>query len=368
MGKIRLATIRLDKGCAVVSYAGMRSKGIFLAEKVRRVLLRETHGMKRTRRAWMLVPAVASLLVAGCTSGLQKHATALAGATAPVVDGAEKAYQDANAIHDLRVDYDAAVEFDQKDPVYNPRKIKPLLSEKDMDTRLAVLKALQLYVKDVVAVTNGTESKELDEASSSMGSSLAAVGNTFLPAGSSSSTAQITTDGTTVTKTTTVAADAISDGEKNGISAAVNALGQYLGSRKVKKELPPLIIKMDPQIEQLCKFIESDVDVLKSQETIDYNFMINQQTLFLEQNKSMAVEARRALIMQLPGIVRKEQAADEELDGLKAATSKLFMTHHALAAEAQGNNPESLTMKVGELGTAGENLGKFYASLSSDKK
>ena len=164
-----------------------------------------------------------------------------------------------------------------------------------------------------------------------------------------------------------MAADAISDGEKNGISAAVNALGQYLGSRKVKKELPPLIEKMDPQIKTLCEFIEKDVDTLKSQETIDYNFMINQQTLFLEQNKSMAVEARRVLIMQLPEIVRKEQAADDELDALKAATSKLFMTHHALAAEAQGNNPESLTMKVGELGTAGENLGKFYASLSSGK-
>lgn len=352
----------------MVSYAGMRSKGIFLAEKVRRVLLRETHGMKHVRRAWMLAPAVVCLLAVGCTSGLQKHATALSGATAPVVDGAEKAYQDANAIHDLRVDYDAAVEFDQKEPVYNPRKIKPLLSGKDMDARLAVLKALQLYVKDVVAVTNGTESKDLDDASKSMGDSLAGLGNTFLPEGSSSSTEQVTVNGgQPITKTTTVAADAISDGEKHGIAVAVNALGQYLGSRKVKKELPPLIEKMDPQIEQLCKFIESDVDVLKSQETIDYNFMINQQTLFLEQNKTMAVEARRVLIMQLPEIVRKEQAADEELDALKAATSNLFMTHHALAAEAQGNNPESLTMKVGELGTAGENLGKFYASLSSGK-
>jgi hypothetical protein len=284
-----------------------------------------------------------------------------------VVDAAEHAYKDANAIHDLRVNYDAAVEFDKTDKVYNPRDIHPLLSEKAIDVRLAMLKALQLYVKNVAALTNGTESKELDEASSSLGGSIAGLGNLFLPPGSSSSSETVTeTSGgvtTTTAETVTTPTNAISSGSQNGISVAINALGQYLGSRKVKKELPGIIIKMDPQIEQLCAAMGKDVDALKSAELIDFNFMINQQTLFLRENKTMDAGERRALIMKLPEIVRKHQAADEQLDGLKAGLLKLEMTHHALAAEAQGNNPEGLKTKIGELASAGEGLGKYYSSL-----
>lgn len=309
----------------------------------------------------------ACLLASGCTSALHKQATALSSATAPVVDAAEKAYKDANAIHDLRVDYDAAVEFDQKSPVYNPRKIKPLLSEKDLDIRLSVLKGLQLYVKTVTALTNGTDSKELDAAASSFAGSLAGVADALLPESSSSTTETVTTTeggaSTTETVRTSVAADAVSATEKNALAAAVKGLGLYLGSRKVKKELPGLIEKMDPVVEKLCHFLGEDVDTLKSAEKLDFNFIINQQTLFLEQNKSMDPAARRTLIMQLPGVVRRMQASGEELDTLKAAALKLEMTHHALATEAQGNNPESLKTKIGELSAAGESLGKYYSSL-----
>ena len=329
----------------------------------------ETRGAMKVRVRIGLGLAVC-LLASGCTSSLHKQASAVSTATAPVVDAAEKAYKDANAIHDLRQDYDAAVEFDKETtPPYNPRGLKPLLSEKQIDVRLAMLKALQLYVKNVTALTNGTESKELDQASSSLAGSVAGLGDLFLPPGSSSSTETIadTTAGvTTNTKeTVTTPTNAISATEKNALAAGINALGQYLASRKVKKELPGIIIKMDPVIDQMCKAMGSDVDSLKSDEGIDFNYMINQQTLFLRENKQMDVGERRKLIMSLPDIARKHEAADEQLDGLKAGLVKLVMTHHALAAEAQGNNPEGLKAKIGELTAAGEGLGKYYSSLSA---
>lgn len=341
----------LDKGSGVVCYAGKRE----ITMNVR-------------ARIWVGL-AAASLLGTGCTSTLHKQASAFSSATAPVVDAAEQAYKDANAIHDLRVDYDAAVEFDQATPVYNPRNIHPLLSEQAIDVRLAMLKAVQLYVKNVSAVTNGTESKELDEASSSLAGSIAGLGNLFLPPGSSSSSETIseTADGqtSTVKETVTTPTDAISATTQNALAAGINALGQYLGSRKVKKELPGIVIKMDPVIAQMCSAMGKDVDALKSAELIDFNFMINQQTLFLRENKQLDAGERRALIMKLPEIVRKHQAADEQLDGLKAGLVKVEMTHHALAAEAQGNNPEGLKTKIGELASAGEGLGKYYSSLST---
>ena len=316
------------------------------------------------RTGMVLLAGSVCLLAAGCMGPEHKHAVALATATAPVVDQAEEAYKGANAIHDLRVDYDASVAFDKTDPVYNPRAIAPLLSEKDIDVRLAVLKALQCYVKSVVAITGRDRVRsELDEASTSMGSSLAGLGNAFLPAGSNSVTKTVTTNGVAATVTTTEAADAISTSEQNQMSAAVNALGQFLASRKVKKELPGLVEKMDPQIETMCKTLSKDVDALKSDELIDFNFMINQQTVFLRENKSMDAGARQALIMKLPEMVRKQRAADEQLDDLKAGLGKLVLTHHAFAAELQGNNPESIGAKLSDLSAAGGNLGKYYSSL-----
>jgi len=50
---------------------------------------------------------------------------------------------------------------------------------------------------------------------------------------------------------------------------------------------------------------------------------------------------------------------------LRAAIVRLALTHHALAADAQGNNPESLKSKLGDLEAAGSELGRFYSSLSA---
>jgi len=347
----------LDKQGKVISYAAMRS-----TTKYRTVWSGE--GMSG-RRMTLAATLSVCLLMSGCMGGMKKHSDALSAATAPVVDAAEKAYKDANAIHDLRVNYDAAVEFDKTDKVYNPRNITPLLSEKAIDVRLAMLKSLQLYVKNVAALTNGTESKELDEASSSLAGGIAGLGNLFLPPGSSSETITQTVDGQSQTITTTSPTNAISSGAQNGIAVAVNALGQYLGARKVKKELPGIIVKLDPQIEKMCDAMAKDVDALKSEELIDFNFMINQQTLFLRENKTMDAGERRAMIMKLPEVVRRHQASDEQLDDLKAGLFKLKMTHHALAAEAQGNNPEGLKAKVADLSSAGAGLGKYYSSLAA---
>jgi hypothetical protein len=355
---MRLMKKFLDKQGGVISYAAMRSTMIY----------RTVWGGAGVSGRRMTIAATVSvcLLMTGCMGGMKQHGAALSAATAPVVDAAEKAYTDANAIHDLRENYDAAVEFDKTDAtgkVYNPRNIKPLLSEKQIDVRLAMLKSLQLYVKNVAALTNGTESKELDEASKSLADGIAGLGNLYLPAGSTSATEIVTTDGQSQTITTTTPTNAISSGEQNGIAAAVNALGQYLGARKVKKELPGILVKMDPQIEKMCDAMSKDVDALKSEELIDFNFMINQQTLFLRENKTMDAGERRTLIMALPDVVRRHQASDEQLDNLKAGLFKLKMTHHALAADAQGNNPEGLKAKVADLASAGEGLGKYYSSL-----
>jgi hypothetical protein len=323
------------------------------------------------------VPALLlSLFLTGCLSPLAKHSTALSTATAPVVDQAAAAYRSAEALHDVRVDYDAVAEFDQQEPVYNPRNIQPLLSDKDMEVRLAVLAAFQAYAKSLVAITSGTDSPQLDAASKSVGENLSSLGNLLAPSvesvlgiatapASTTETTVTTTSGNTTSTTTSSSstpAPVITPAIENGIRTGVDALAQFLASRKIKKELPQIIEKMDPHVEALCDLLEKDIGLIQDQEKRDYNRIINQQTLFLRESK-LDPEQRREQIMKLPEVVRQQRTSEQQLDGLKTAIGRLALTHHALAAEAQGNNPESLKDKLADLESAGDSLGKFYSSL-----
>ncbi len=325
--------------------------------------------MSRCRRAARaLLFAVGA---AGCKGPAATHAVALQAATAPVVDQAEAAYRAAVELHDVRVDFDAAAQFDKAEPVYNPRTIKPLLSTRDIDVRLAVLTGFQLYVKSLAALAGGTDTTALDAASTSVGTGLTTLGNTVGPVFASalglapaagSAFASETSTGTAIDTTP------ISPAARNGVSTALEALGLYLERKQINRDLPEIVGKMDGTVESLCQLLEKDLDILTNQETLDYNFIIDQQTLFLRLHTPNQTDAlgsldRREQIMKLPGVVRQWRSTDAELRQLKAAIVKLSITHHALAAELQGNSPASLKEKLAELEAAGSALGRFYSSL-----
>jgi hypothetical protein len=329
------------------------------------------------RRTALAAALSCGLCATGCLSPLAKHSVALSAATTPVVDQAATAYRSAETIYDMRVDYEAVREFDRPKPVYNPRKIQPLMSNKDIEVRLAVLAAFQSYVQSLVAITNGTDSPQLDSAAKSVGENLSAVGNSLAPSiastfdialtSSTTQTSVTTTSGnTTTTSTSSTSAPPITPEVQNGISTAVDALGQFLVSRKVKKELPQAIKAMDPHVQVLCELLEKDIDTLQSLEQRDYNFIIDQQTLFIRTSPKLDPEQRREQIMKLPEFVRRQHTSDLQLSGLRASLVRLALTHHALAAEAQGNNPESFTSKLSELEAAGGDLGNFYSSLPTN--
>ena len=303
----------------------------------------------------------------------------MATALAPVVDEAAAAYNAANTIHDTNESYLAAVEFDKTDVVYNPRDAQPLMTQAQIDVRLATLKGLQLYVQSLKAVTSGTESPALDAAAKQAGESLAAVGNAegpeiagalgiATPPVSKTTTIVRTTTGNTTSTTTSNSSEPaplISKSVKFGLSTGINALGQFLISRKVKQELPGIVKTMDPQVQALCDLMSSEADILANQENIDFENEIEEQTLFLRLNKTMDADERREEIMKLPGMARQEKAAAQQLAQLKDSIQKLAKAHAELAKDAVANKPESLNDKMHDLVTAGSNLGKFYSSLSA---
>jgi len=333
-------------------------------------------GGKLYLRVVALAPALClSFSLIGCNAGLHQHATALAAATAPVVDQASEAYRDAETAYELGADYDAIAQFDAAQPVYNPKTVHVLLSEKNIQDRLAVLAAFQVYVQDVVALTGGTDSPELDAASKAIGGNLSSIGNTLGPSieqtlgitpatESTTLTTVTTTSGSTTTASTTSSSapvPLVSSGVEKGLGTAVDALGQFLVYRAIQKDLPGKVEAMDPVVQEMCHDLASDVSTLQDLEHRTYDRIINQQTLFLRENKDkLDPGVRGQEIMKLPELARQQSAADRRLTALQAAITKLAMTHHAFAAAVQGNNPESLKEKIGDLETAGQSLSKFY--------
>ncbi len=330
------------------------------------------------RAARLRVLALASpLLLAGCSTAIKPHVTALAAATAPVVDQATAAYHTAQAIHAQSMDYDAAAAFDQTQ-VFVPSSIQDWPAEKDIQVRLAVLTAFQLYVKNLDAITGGTDSPALDAASKSMGESLTSFANTLAPTVESalgaspapSSTTETTTTTTTSSGTTTTSTSSsstlpplISADAARGISVAIDALGQFLVNRTIEKELPQQIEAMDPHVQSLCELLAKDIELIQEQEKIDSNDVIDKQTTFLRTAK-LDPEEERVEFMKLPAMARRQQANDQALTQLRAAIVNLEAAHRALAAAARVNDPESLAQKLKDLSAAGESLGKFYSSLS----
>lgn len=332
------------------------------------------------------VPAAGMLILftamSGCSSApLAKHSAAFSAALAPVVDESTEVYREAVAVHNQREDYDAVVAYQNKDATYNPRTTPVLMTDKDIQTRLATLAALQVYAQSLVDITKGPASPDIDAASQSAGNSLSAVGNDLAPsiegvlgisaAASSTTETTVTTtsNGSTTTSRTSSSdtAPALSPQLRNGISAGVNALAQFLVSRKVSKELPPKIVQMDPNVEAVCEALAQDVQAINSIEQRDYDWILDKEKQFILEDEKPGTNSNpemwRAEIMKLPEIARKQKAANEKLTALHKALVNLEMTHHALAAEAQGNNPQALQEKLAELSDAGSKLGKFYSSL-----
>lgn len=343
----------------------------------------------RARMEHVALSIAASLALcaslAGCSiSQLNKHANTVSVSLAPVVDQSAAAYRDAVAIHDLRGDYEAVVAFENKDASYNPRNTPVLLSPKDIQTRLAVLAALQVYSKSLIEITRSTDSPELQAASKSVGGNLASLGNTLAPSienvlgiaasEGSTTTTTVTTvsasNNTTTSTTSSRAAPLLSPEVRNGISTAVDALGQFLASRVIARELPGKIETMDPRIQVFCKTLGDDINALDGIEQRDFDRILNLEKQFILEDeqggKNTNPQAWRAEVMKLPGISRQQQQAHERLSSLREALNNLALAHHALAAGAQNNKPESLKQKLGDLAAAGSSLGDFYSSLPTN--
>lgn len=288
------------------------------------------------------------LIACGCrmsVAPLAKHTAAFSSATSLVVDNSTNAYRAAVDLHDQEQVSAGAIKI-ETGQVWDFHAMTPLISKEGMDARLQILDALKSYAQSLSDVTSGLDSAALKSAATSTGSNLEKVGATI------KSDAGATTGFSIDTQTA------------NLVNTATLGLGEYLESSKVTAALPSITRDMDPHIETLCKLLTDDIDIVRRQSTKDYEDLLRQQWVFIGMNREKLTPVElRDEVGRLAVILKAEQSNDAMLADLHSGIARLALTHHALAAAAQGNNPEGLRARIADLEAAGTNLGHYYQGL-----
>jgi hypothetical protein len=306
----------------------------------------------RGRHLWLAL-ALGAFGLTGCpaTPGpLSKHANAFAAATVIVVNGASDAYTKANTLHDDAEMSLAVLDYD-KNPSWNPSDyVKPLLSPEQLEARLTILNGLKTYAQTVADLASGGSKTDLNKAAADVGTNLQELSKSVASSLS----------------TSIPGAAPLSDTEKNAISTALVGLGTFLAERRVEKSLPKVIEDSDSEVSELCKILDSDITILRRQADVDYGRVIMAEDQFIRHaGTSLNASDRRAEIRKIPEFVLEQQQNDELLAKLQKTIQSLSLTHHAFAAAAQGNNPESVSQYISDLSAEGQSLAAYYQSLSS---
>jgi hypothetical protein len=296
----------------------------------------------------MVTALAVSMMATGCLSPLAKHATAFSAATATVIDGSEDAYRGAMRLR-LQEQAAASVYAYDKDPTWSPYKdMTPLLTPTQLSARIKVLEGLKAYADTLVDLTSSKPSPDLENAAEGVGTNLQGLNQT------------VATDLSTAIPNIPVMTTA----QSNQASTAVLALAEYLISRKVKNALPKVTQDMNPNIQTLCELLNSDIVILRRQADVDYQAQITQLDQSIRhEGSAVSPYEHRQEIRFLIELADQQKANDDLLAKLQTALHTLAMTHQALAAAVQGNNPESISQKIAELAAAGHDLNVYYKSL-----
>ena len=303
------------------------------------------YGRTEYLRLLSSVGLTAVLLVsAGCSvSPMAKHTVAFNQATRVVIDSSEDAYVEANRLHHAVMVSRAVADYDKNQSWSPYDDVKPLLTPAQLDARIKVLDGLKAYSETLVDLTHPKENAALDAAAAGIGSNVKGLNGTIA---------------------TNFGGPTMSDTSANVVSTAVNALGQFLIDRATAKSLKDVTQTMNPTVTALCELLNNDITILRRQADVDYQMMITSDDQMIR-HATVDPFTHREQVGRLIDLAAESKANDELLKKLQTALHTLDLTHQALAAAAQGNNPESIKQKITDLSAAGQSLATFYKSLSA---
>lgn len=295
--------------------------------------------------------AALALGTSGCTltlAPLAKHTAVFSSATAVVVDGSKKAYLTANELH--RNEQLAAAVDGYGSAGWSPyTATKPLLTAEQLAARVKVLDALSAYAAalDKLTETKNRE-KKLDDAASAAGTNLQS----------------LTAVGAPKLQRVFPGFAGLSADEANGVSTAIDGLGKLLTNRSAKRALARTTVDADPYVQALCKLIESDAEILRTQADVDYRTPITKLDQFIQHN-TIDPGVRRTEVRRLILLAQQQQMNDGLLGKLEESVGALAKAHAALRDAAAGKDPATVKQRLEELISFGTELGTYYDSLSA---
>src|SRR6202000_315252 len=123
---------------------------------------------------------------------------------------------------------------------FDRTKIKPFIPEHDLEIRQQILQGLQKYSDDLADTSSDHAFASIDDQSQALSKQLTALG----------ANADLKKIAPNVT---------VNESEAKGLATAVDALARVLVERKRRNELPRIITKMQPVLEQICHLLDEDI-------------------------------------------------------------------------------------------------------------
>jgi hypothetical protein len=304
----------------------------------------------RLRNVFTAACAAAAVTCCG-VAPLATRATRFGAAASAVAKDSSAAYDTVEkAVFDAQVSA-VVLDFDSKG--FDPGKIKPFLSGEDLEARHVLLRALKRYADSLQDVAGKRAAGELDAEVSGLGQQLKDLsGNAALQ------------------KIGGTAADA----EIKGLTAAVDALGNFALERRRREGLRPILTRMQEVIDRICALLDADLGSrpnaegvggrgLRGQLWIEYDQLIGNQRAFILRNEaSLTPPAKAAELAKLPELAKHQRTGDEALAATQTALSHLAKTHRALLMDAEKR--ASFAASVAELRDDSERIADFYKDLS----
>jgi len=167
-------------------------------------------------------------------------------------------------------------------------------------------------------------------------------------------------------------------------ATAVNALGNWLIALKLKKDLGPEIVKMDPNIQSICSLLSADIGGVDTNAQnpiqgtgirqvvwITYNRRIQAENQYILHNQCtdkrttdcLGGSDRLAEIEKLPALVHQQQSADNTLKQVQATVKQLAAAHTELVKAVQSK--QDLPADLDDLVAEAERLNTYYQSLTT---
>jgi hypothetical protein len=188
---------------------------------------------------------------------------------------------------------------------FTPGGVVPIFIDQDLQERLKTLSILTSYATLVGDLAIGKRAKEMQADTDNLTKGIQTI---------------------KVSSTTTYT--------KDQVGSLLNSLDLVLKpliENKVYKNLPPILAAADPSIQNLCRFLEEDLDDVQQQTAGDYDLVLAYQHQFIDKNKDhMSPTDKRNEIVKLATIQIDAANADKAVVQTKADLKQFAKAHHDL--------------------------------------